>query len=207
MILEFLGRCPCQKYIRLGVIGNNRVDSLVMLLEKIQGNIDLTEFTPYLKMSNKDLSFVDKTTDFEVTTEGEKIKITYNAPAVVTKQKNPDMQLSFEKIIESDTLVWQTNIFNTTFDITIDVTTSIVNEYPDVLKDLNEKIDNVVRQYENKNYFPNVGKVNAVYIDSENNKTYRYDTDTNTYYVVGSDYEDIKIINCNGGKNQWQIKH
>ena len=154
-------------------------------------------------MSNKDLTFVDKTSNFEIENDadGDKIKITYKAPDKVTARRNIDMQVVFEKIIEDDTLIWQTLMFNITFDLTIDVSTLINDQYPDVLKEINEKINKkaTITQYPDKNYFPNIGTANALYIDSANNITYRFDTDHNNYCAVGGDYKDIKIINCNGG--------
>lgn len=207
MILEFLGNCPKQKYFRVGVMANNLVDDVVFILDNRQGGISLSEFTAYAKMQNRDLSFVDKTQDFdvEITAQG-KVRITYRLPDKVTRHKNIDMQLSFEKHTASgDTPIWQTQMFNLTFDDYIDVSKTISEDYPDVLQDFDKRITQIeesmptVEQYEGKAYFPNVGVENAVYIDAADNKTYRYDVVANYYYVVGSDYEDIKTINANGG--------
>lgn len=213
MTLNFLGNCPQQKFIRLGVIGNNRTDNLVLVLDtKQSGDLDLSNYTPYLKITNKDLTFADKTTDFELTKDADngKIKITYKAPNGVTGQKSVDMQLSFENITGDDentnTLVWQSKIFNVSFDCTLDVSKIVTSQYPDVLVDLNERMYHIeqttasIEQFVNKSYFPNIGKESAIYVDAENNTLYRFDTNTKTYYIVGSNYEDIKIINCNGGK-------
>lgn len=59
----------------------------------------------------------------------------------------------------------------------------------------------VVEQYKNASFFPNVGSEDGVYIDIENNKTYRFNVEDKTYYCVGSDYEEITTINgnCSGG--------
>lgn len=43
--------------------------------------------------------------------------------------------------------------------------------------------------------FPVSGKSSTLYIDKGANKTYRYDEDSSSYYVVGSDYNDITVIN------------
>lgn len=43
--------------------------------------------------------------------------------------------------------------------------------------------------------FPVSGNENTLYIDESANKTYRYSAESGSYYVVGSNYEDIKIIN------------
>lgn len=211
MYLEFLGNAPRQKYFRLGVVSNNLVDSLILSVDKMQGDIDLSEFKPALKMRNKDLTFVDKTGDLTVnlpdSDEG-KIEITYVVPDKVTAQKNVDMQLVFEKVTGggTDTLVWQTQSFNITFDPSINVSNIIASKYPDALKELNERMYRVenstaaISQYPDKSSFPNIGQANTIYVDDKNNKAYRYDPDDKTYYVIGSNYEDIKIINANGGK-------
>lgn len=52
----------------------------------------------------------------------------------------------------------------------------------------------VVSTYVTHYEFPNRGKEAALYIATEENKVYRWDQDTATYYCVGSNYEDIKII-------------
>ena len=46
--------------------------------------------------------------------------------------------------------------------------------------------------------FPSVGRQNVLYISKQENKSYRWDDDNVKYYVVGSDYEDIEIINGGG---------
>ena len=43
--------------------------------------------------------------------------------------------------------------------------------------------------------FPTIGDGKHLYISTSENKTYRFDEVQLKYYVVGSDYEDIKIIN------------
>lgn len=55
-----------------------------------------------------------------------------------------------------------------------------------------------VNSYETRYQLPNVGREDAIYIIKSENKTLRWDTATNKYYVVGSDYDDINIIN--GGR-------
>ena len=45
--------------------------------------------------------------------------------------------------------------------------------------------------------FPVIGQNSAVYIDKTAGKIYRWDSSALKYYIVGSDYEQIKIINGN----------
>lgn len=48
------------------------------------------------------------------------------------------------------------------------------------------------------NDFPPVGNELCLYIAKDENKLYRWDDTTIKYYCVGSDYNDIKIINGGG---------
>lgn len=59
------------------------------------------------------------------------------------------------------------------------------------------KDESSVQTYESLYHFPSVGKENILYIDMTENKTYRWDDANLRYYCIGSDYEDIKIINGN----------
>lgn len=42
---------------------------------------------------------------------------------------------------------------------------------------------------------PKVGNVLCIYIDKETNRSYRQDDDDTKYYCIGSDWQDIKMIN------------
>lgn len=42
--------------------------------------------------------------------------------------------------------------------------------------------------------FPNVGIANVGYVATEENRIYRYDTIDGHYYCIGSDINDIKVI-------------
>lgn len=42
---------------------------------------------------------------------------------------------------------------------------------------------------------PKVGNVLCIYIDKETNRSYRQDDDDIKYYCIGSDWQDINIIN------------
>ena len=46
--------------------------------------------------------------------------------------------------------------------------------------------------------FPTIGKEGEIYIDTNNNKTYRWDDANIKYYCIGSDYNEIDIINGGG---------
>lgn len=51
-----------------------------------------------------------------------------------------------------------------------------------------------LRSFETHHNFPNIGNPNMLYMDKQANKLYRWDTDTLHYYIIGSNYDDIEII-------------
>lgn len=208
MKLTFCGKRPQQNFIRMGVVGNNLSDELIMILDKKQGDIDLSDFSPSLKIVNRDLTYADKTQHFIYDTDSdpEKVMLSYIFPRKVTQQGNVDMQIIFEKADGDDTIVWQTEIFNITFEERLEVDEIVADEYPDVLSDLDERVTVLeetgggVTEYIDRDHFPDSGESNVLYIDASTNTPYRYDMATNKYYVVGLTADDIKIINANGGK-------
>lgn len=46
--------------------------------------------------------------------------------------------------------------------------------------------------------FPAIGEQNHIYISTTENKTFRWNDEDMKYYCIGSDYNDIKIINGGG---------
>lgn len=57
-----------------------------------------------------------------------------------------------------------------------------------------EEYDAVV-QYVDISLFPKEGKSNVLYIDKTANRAYRWDNIEQKYFVIGSNYEEIRVIN------------
>lgn len=55
-------------------------------------------------------------------------------------------------------------------------------------------INEVVVQEDTYLKFPTIGSENIIYIDTTENNTYRWDDKNLKYYIVGSDWRNIKII-------------
>ena len=51
-----------------------------------------------------------------------------------------------------------------------------------------------LKYYNSMFEFPNIGEDDYLYLDREKNKSYRWDSSQLRYICVGSDYEDIGII-------------
>lgn len=73
--------------------------------------------------------------------------------------------------------------------------------YTEEVKKLIKKIalesSDKIKTYQNHLYFPIVGDSTALYIASEENKTYRWDADNLKYFCIGSDWENIDVIDGN----------
>lgn len=86
----------------------------------------------------------------------------------------------------------------------IDITKQIIqsidnsthNQIPTALA-AKEYADRRVNRYADLSLFPAVGEHNAIYIDENKNCTYIWNVDKLAYICVGSDYNNIEIINGN----------
>lgn len=208
MKIKFSGIEPQARYYRMGVMLNNLTDDIVFEVEAMQGDIDLTSYRPYIKIQKPDLSFVDKDGNLEMTpTDGGKILLRYKITRTIEQYHTLDMQLQFEDYAVENIAVWQSVIFNITFNATLPTDQTIERMEPTVLQDHERRLQTLeakppsgILEFQNRYDFPTVGKEGVVYIDKSENLTFRFDADEKIYYVVGSDYQNIKIINCNGGK-------
>lgn len=72
-----------------------------------------------------------------------------------------------------------------------------------VISEVLERIDknNNVVSYSSLAAFPTVGSENTIYIDQSQNDIYRWDDENIKYYRIGTDYENIEIINGGNSYN------
>lgn len=66
-----------------------------------------------------------------------------------------------------------------------------------ILAEIGNARDSVILEFESFLNFPTTGSKNTFYIDTTNNKIYRWDDDNVKFYTVGSNYEDISLIDAN----------
>lgn len=207
MLVQFKNGQPCSYDNMVTIQGNNLVDLLEFKCDtKPSFEID-SETKIYLKVSADSGDYSDKL-PLEV--------ISHNPlhfSLILTHKTTKHKLLSAQIIIEKDEYLWQLKKIHLHFFDTVKADEEIEEDYPTVLESIEKRLDCLseqvvkldktkgeVYQYQSKYNFPNIGKRNSVYIDADENKAYRYDVELNKYYIVGSDYEDIKIINGNGGK-------
>ena len=72
-------------------------------------------------------------------------------------------------------------------------TTSDISELDSILKNKIEK-----NAYSGISEFPSIGNTGEIYIDISANKIYRWDDEKLLYFCIGSDYNEIEIINGGG---------
>lgn len=73
--------------------------------------------------------------------------------------------------------------------------------YTEEVKKLIKKIalesSDKIKTYQNHLYFPTTGSTDTLYVAQEENKTYRWDEDALKFFCVGSDWEEISVIDGN----------
>nr|DAK09843.1 MAG TPA: hypothetical protein [Caudoviricetes sp.] len=205
MKIKFNKNYPEKNYYRIGVCDNNLVDNLIFELDVIQENVDLTSFQAFLKLISLDGTYADKIKlSSEVDQQAGKIILNTLLTDYATSSCSVDCQLEFDYFDgEDETLIWQTSIFNITFEETLNVDEKVKKKFPNVIVDFEKRIDTIEKNKPNlikkKSVydFPNIGQENCIYIATDENKTYHFDSSQNHYVIIGSNYEEIEIIDGN----------
>lgn len=207
MIIKFDGNTSQSGYYRIGVIQNNLSDDLVLELSAMQGDIDLMAYRPFVKIWATNAPYTDKDGNLEMTpTDDGKLRLRYRITRTVSQFHSVDMQLQFEDYSVEGIAVFQTTIFNVAFNASIPADETIAIKEPTILQDHERRMQAIeqmptsgVLPFTSKDDFPAIGKEAVVYVDESAQTLYCFDGKNNYYYIVGSDYQKIKIINCNGG--------
>lgn len=138
--------CPT-RYLHIGVQGNNLVDKIVFCVpRKTSDGLDLSEFTPYIKIQNAKENYIDKDGKLTIDKYDDQLRLTYRLRRKTTMYPCFEMQLQFEQPDEGDCIVWQTEVINVTLSRTIAADKEIEQQYPSVIQDLTalvETIENV----------------------------------------------------------------
>ncbi len=138
--------CPIKNF-HIGVRGNNLVDVLVFVLKRrtVEG-IDLSEFTPYVKLQNVKENYYDKDGKIEVETRADEMRLKYTLRRKTTQYAFFELQLQFEKptaAADDDVLVWQSDPLNFTLSKSIPADAVIEREHPAVLQQLSARVTNL----------------------------------------------------------------
>lgn len=105
--------------------------------------VDLSEFTPYVKIQNEKDGYIDKDGKITVETTETKLRLIYRLRRKTTSHPAFEMQLQFEKEDSGDCVVWQTEIINVTLSRAIEADETITEKYPSVLQDLTARVSDI----------------------------------------------------------------
>lgn len=201
MILEFFGKTTCQKVFNFGIQGDNATIVIDFVLTAQQENIDLRTCKAFVKSATTSYSFADKEpVEIEEMEDGKKIKLCWTILRKHSNHRCINVQLVFEgKNLDT---VWQTDYVVFQFNKYIQADEEIANDNPTIIQDferrittLEEQVVETITEYDSYLLFPTVGKKGILYIDKEENCSYRYDEENLKYYCIGTDYKQIEIIN------------
>lgn len=205
MKIIFSKNQPERNYYRIGVRENNLTDKLEFEVDMFQDDVDLSSFQAYLKVVSIDRTFADKIELIPtINQKTEKICLEAILTSSITKTGCADFQLEFVDF-NAKTLqlvpLWQTQIFNVAFDETLAVDEVVIqNTSPEILKSIDFRLNHLeesstsLLEYNNYSEFPNSGEKNALYLAKDERCIYCYDTETKKYILVGTDYNEIDII-------------
>lgn len=139
--------CPIKNF-HIGVRGNNLVDVLVFVVKRrtVEG-IDLSEFTPYVKLQNVKENYYDKDGKIEVEAREHEIRLKYALRRKTTQYAFFELQLQFEKPAaeaeNGDALVWQSDPINFTLSKSIPADAVIEQQHPAILQQLSARVENL----------------------------------------------------------------
>lgn len=207
MDLVFKNTECATRRIRIGVRGNNLVDKLKFIVARYpEEDIDLLQFTPYVKLENKECGYMDKDGKVEVDFDEKTgtINLIYRLRQKTTIYPTVNIQLQFEFFndVGTSVVIWQTEVISLEFRRTVRADEEISDRYPSIIQDLANKValldgkSNIVR--ESKADFPEKGSENVIYVSIKENRLYRYDTETKEYIAFEPEWGKIKYID--GGK-------
>lgn len=199
MQIIFNKNSTTQRYFNYSVVNNNASDYIDFILTDKQDTIVLSKSNAYIKSTNHDYSFIDKQ-KLDIEQEKENlIKLRWYILRKHTLNKFLKIQLVFEDV-END-IVWQTKIISFNFHNTIDANTEIENKNPSILEDFSKRISTIENSKEKTIHYvstldlPALGDIDILYIVNSENKIYRWDAHLLKYVCVGSNYNEINIIN------------
>ncbi len=138
MTVEFVGNAPQTRYIHVGVEDDHLVNSLTFVLDRMQNSVDLSACTPHLSVTARGL-YADQTDGLVMTTtnSGTKVELTYALTDRITSLGCVDMELSFEKETDGSTaILWQTQVFQVSFDKNLQLGETLEDTYPDLIQRL-----------------------------------------------------------------------
>ena len=139
---------PQQRFYSTGVKGDNKANKIRFIVPIQQKNIKLSlDYTPYLKLQNKDRNFFDKIEMVDKVFDNDFIYLTWLITRKSTQHKHLEFQLIFENTNED--IVFQTLIAELEMNDFINADHEIAERYPSILMSLQKQINDIVAEQGN----------------------------------------------------------
>lgn len=124
-------------------------------------------------------------------------KLITNVRLVLSEPETGDIDTIYINKSSGQISFWNGLNYQDVFTPVDEITDSTDNQIPTATA-VKNYIDSKkqVQYYDSYLDFPISGAEDVIYIDKNNNKTYRYSLDKN-YYIIGSDYNEISEIDGN----------
>lgn len=141
LVINFKGKTPQQNFYSIGVKDNNKANKIMFVLSAYQQDVNLGEYTPYLKVQSKEHDYIDKIV-LESTKDvisDDILNIVWTLTSKSTQYRNLELQLQFQSD-NNDEVVWQTMIVEIELSETIKADKEVNEKYPTELAQLEKEV-------------------------------------------------------------------
>jgi hypothetical protein len=151
--ITFKGIKPEKNLYSYSVVGNAEVDVIKFILteplDSVNTLAELENFDAYVKVESAGKGYLDKisveSSYVEVTNAqqeviGHQLEVEFTLQGKTTQFRNLMVQLQFEKVVNEENLVSQTEIVNLSLSGNIDADNELPNVYPNIIRDIYEKL-------------------------------------------------------------------
>lgn len=151
--ITFKGVKPQVKSYQFSIVGNADVDIIKFILTEPIDSVntlqELANFDAYVKVESVGMNYLDKIS-VESTYEdvenaqheviGHQLEIELQLQGKTTQYRNLMLQLQFEKVVNDETLISQTEMVGLSLSGNINVDNGLPNVYPNILQEIFDEL-------------------------------------------------------------------
>lgn len=195
--IEYQDITPNINSLRLRQQFDNDVYNIQFVFNQFIFGVNISNYKCYVKVDTTLLKCAEKE-ELKPSLLEDKLIVNWSIKQNVSQWQRVNVQVSFEELKTNKIL--NTKIITLYFDKSINADKEIEETYPSVLNQHELRIEKLegqshIEQFENYLAFPTSGNENICYVDKKTNKFYRWDSKELKYYCIGSDYNQIELVN------------
>lgn len=144
LVINYKGKTPQQPFYSISVKGNNKSNKICFMFNAMQQDIDLRNTNPYLKVQNKEHSYIDKIKleQGQMSYNDTILETIWEMTSKSTQYRNLELQLQFQSD-DDDEIIWQTQIVEIELSDTINADEEIEEKYPSELQRLGKECQEI----------------------------------------------------------------